>query len=166
MRAIGTNAIPWLLKEFRPDSAWPHKLNRLLNKQGIIKYRFRIRDHLRRGTMGFFALGELGESAIPMLLTLVEEYPGYVPGALAGIGHPAVPALQKCLANSKLYTNSLGAYAIIPGNTINEIFNASQAGPFSKSDLEIFLPRIQAWALQTTNLQAQRKATEFLKLNE
>src|SRR5437867_1114786 len=61
MRAMGTNAIPWLLKEFRPDAAWRWKLNQVLNKQGIIKYRFPNRDHLRRGTMGFYALGELGE---------------------------------------------------------------------------------------------------------
>src|ERR1043166_3282614 len=52
MRGMGTNAIPWLLKEFRPHAAWPYKLNQVLNKQGIIKYRFPITDHLRRGTMG------------------------------------------------------------------------------------------------------------------
>ncbi len=163
VRGMGTNAIPWLLKEFRPDSAWPYKLNQVLNKQGIIKYRFPIRDHLRRGTMGFVALGEMGEPAIPTLLTLVEEYPSYVPGALAGIGRPAVPALQKCLANSKVYTNSLATYAPIPGNTISEIFSAAQAGPFSWLDLEIFRPTMQAWALQSTNLHAQGNATWFLE---
>src|SRR6266481_1691101 len=37
VRAIGTNAIPWLLKEFRGGgAAWRGKLNLLLEKQSLI----------------------------------------------------------------------------------------------------------------------------------
>ncbi len=165
IRAIGTNAIPWLLKEFRysKSAAWSWRINEILNKQNLIKYRIPIVDRLKRGAWGFGALGELGESAIPKLMTLVEDYPGYVPGALAGIGRPALPALQQCLANTKLYTTSIGVYAIVPGNTISEIFNATSLGPFTKSEISIFLPTIQAYALQSTNSQAQSKATWFLE---
>ncbi len=164
VRAIGTNAIPWLLGELRDDAAaWRWRLNQLLNRQHVIKYRFAdANDRLSRATLGFWALGETAAPAIPQLLALVEKYPGFVPGALAGIGRPAVPALQQCLTNMTMYTNSLGSYAIIPGNTINDIFNATSFGPFSKSDLGSFLPAIQAWAQQSTNRQAQGKAAYFL----
>jgi hypothetical protein len=164
VRAIGTNAIPWLLEEFYSgNETWRWKLNRLLNKQHVIKGRLMTKDdRLLRGTLGFMALGELGEPAIPMLLNIVEEYPGYAPGALAGIGRPALPALQQCLTNNFLYTNSLGVYAIVPGNTISEIFNATSYGPFSKADVAFLLPTIQAWAQQSTNAQAQSKAAWFL----
>lgn len=164
VRAIGTNAIPWLLRDYHHSgSVWQWRLNQLLNKQPLIKYRFRdANDRLRRATVGFRALGEMGEPAIPDLLALVQAHPGFVPGALAGIGRPAVPALQQCLTNMTRYTNSLGSYAIIPGNTISEIYNATSLGPFLKSDIGIFLPAIQAWARQTTNQQAQTKAQWFL----
>jgi hypothetical protein len=164
IRAIGTNAIPWLLREYRQGGgAWRWKLNQLLAKQPVFKYRFRAaKDRPYRATTGFKALGEVAEPAIPELLAMVEAYPGYIPGALAGIGRPAVPALQQCLANTRLYTNSIGVYAIIPGNTISDIFNATSFGPFSKADIGVFLPAIQAWARQTTNTQAQTKAQFFL----
>ncbi len=164
VRAIGTNAIPWLLKEYRHrGGVWTWRLNQLLNKQRLIKHRFRdANDRLHRATVGFRALGEMAEPAIPDLLAIVEACPGYVPGALAGIGRPAIPALQQCLTNLTLYTNSLGSYAIIPGNTISDIYNATSLGPFSKSDIGVFLPAIQAWARQTTNRQAQTKAQWFL----
>jgi hypothetical protein len=150
IRAIGTNAIPWLLKEFRSDPA-----------------EFGLKDgqrdqHLTRGSLGFWALGEIGAPAIPRLLKLVEEYPGYAPGALAGIGRPAVSALHQCLANTKMYTTTTGTYAIIPGNTISDMFNATSYGVFSKTDILVFIPAIEAWAEQSTNRQAQLKAVSFL----
>ena len=164
VRAIGTNAIPWLIEDYRHRArVWKWRLNQLLKKQKLVNYRLRdANDRPYRATVGFRALGEMAEPAIPELLALVEACPGYVPGALAGIGRPAVPALQQCLTNMTLYTNSLGSYAIIPGNTISEIYNATSFGPFSKSDIEIFLPAIEGWARQTTNQIAQAKAQWFL----
>jgi hypothetical protein len=164
IRAIGTNAIPFLLGEYRQKGdAWKWRVNQLLNKQHFIKARFPDPNvRLRRATFGFRALGEIGEPAIPDLLSLVEATPGYVPGALAAIGRPAIPALQRCLTNMTPYTNSMGTYAIIPGNTVSEIFNATSLGPFSKADVGVFLPQIRAWSRQTTNTQAQSKAQFFL----
>jgi hypothetical protein len=164
IRTIGTNAIPWLLKEYRGGGVWQWRLNQLLSKQRMIKYRFPdVNDRLTRATLGFRALGEIGEPAIPDLLAIVNAYPGYAPGALAGIGRPAIPALQQCLTNMTMFTNSAGAYALVPGNTITEIFNATSAGPFSKSDIEVFLPTIEAWARQATNQQAKSHATWFIE---
>lgn len=164
VRAMGTNAIPWLLHQFRPSSSsWHWRANQQPNRQKIIKFRFPdINMRLQRAATGFCALAELGESAIPALLERVEVYPGYVPGALAGIGRPAIPALHQCLANTRLYTNSAGIYAIAPGNTISEIFNATSLGPFDKSDTTVFLPTITNWVQQTTNQQAKSKAQWFL----
>lgn len=165
IREIGTNAIPWLLKCFQNDGSLRlSRLNWMLDKQSFIAYRFPTPDaRLAIGTMGFWALGDLGEPAIPELMALVNQHPGYVPGALAGVGRPAIPALQICLANTTPYTTSIGSYAIIPGNTITDIFNATSFGPFSKDDIAVFLPAIEAWAIQTTNLQAQTKAKRFLE---
>ncbi len=165
IRAIGTNAIPGLLHQYRQrGDVWKWRVNQLLNKQHLIKFRFRNADaRLYRATVGFRALGELGEPAIPGLLSLVEACPGYVPGALAGIGRPAIPALHRCLTNMTLYKTSIGSYAVIPGNTISDIFNATSLGDLKKSDTGVFLPAIRAWAQQTTNTQAQTKAQWFLE---
>src|SRR6185503_8508223 len=101
IRAIGTNGIPWLLHDLGTkgnELYW--RCNQVLKKQGIIKYRFpEAHDRLRRACLGFHALGESAASAIPDLLKLVEVQPGYVPSALAGVGRPAIPALQQCLTN-------------------------------------------------------------------
>src|SRR5688500_10641512 len=50
VRAIGTNAIPWLLHEMSADgSRWQWRLNQLLGHQSVIKYRFPDADsRLRR----------------------------------------------------------------------------------------------------------------------
>src|SRR5437899_162089 len=59
---------PWSL------SIW--KLNQLLNKQRLIRYRFPdINARLTHSTVGFWELGEIGEPAIPLLLTLVPFTP-------------------------------------------------------------------------------------------
>jgi hypothetical protein len=47
----------------------------------------------------FWALGKIGASAIPELVTLMDQQPDAVPSALAGIGAPALPALELCLAH-------------------------------------------------------------------
>ncbi|MBN9689229.1 MAG: hypothetical protein J0M24_03235 [Verrucomicrobia bacterium] len=168
IRAIGTNAIPWLLRELHQSGGRGNllrfRLNQFLEKQTLIQWRVRdayYRDY--RATVGFKALGEIAQPAILELLTMVEANPAFVPGALAGIGRPAVPALMQCVTNTRPYTNQLGVYAAIPGNTISALFNATSLGNFSKADTGIFLPAIQAWAIQTTNMPAQSKAQFFLE---
>jgi hypothetical protein len=155
VRAIGTNALPWLFSQLRAHgSRWQWQLNKLLARQSIIKYRFPDVDAgPRRATAGFRALGELAEPAIPELLSLVEEKPGYVPDALAAIGPAAVPALQQCLTNSRSYMTSIGQIMPIPGNTIGAIHNAINAGRLSRSDVAVLMPAIRDWA-QSTNRSA------------
>ena len=165
VRAIGTNALPWLLGPFRSDGAGLRgDLNQLLEKQSIIKFRFLdINARLSRATGGFQALGELAEPAIPVLLSLVDKKPGYVPGALAAIGPAAVPALRQCLTNTHSYATSVGQIMPIPGNTIAGIHNAINAGRLSKSDVADLMPAIRDWAAQSTNSNAGRYAADFLR---
>src|SRR5262245_52621078 len=58
VRAIGTNALPWLIHEMgAKGSTLRSRLNQLLARQSVIKYRFL--DHhnqVRRACMGFAAL--------------------------------------------------------------------------------------------------------------
>jgi hypothetical protein len=166
VRAIGTNALPWLLSEFHAHGSLPTwRLNQLLDKQTVIKCRFPdANSRLRRATFAFDTLGDLAKPAIPDLLNLVEVAPGYVPNALAAIGPSAVPALQQCLTNTRSFSTSAGQIAPIPGNTIGAIHTAISTGRLSKSDAAIFLPAIRDWA-QSTNRSAVQfdYATPFLR---
>jgi len=152
VRAIGTNAIPWLLNEMSAKgSRMQWRLNQLLGRQNVITYRFPNLDtRLRRAFVGFQALGPIAELATPELLRLVEDKPGWVPGALASIGPAAVPALQQCLTNYYSYMSSVGQITPIPNNTIAYIYNAIQGGRLSTSHAAIFLPAVRVWS-QSTN---------------
>ena len=151
VRAIGTNAIPWLLHELsaRRGGALKWRLNQLLGRQTLIKFRFEdSHPPLRRAVMGFAALGPIAEPAIPSLLKLIEEGgPGYTATALAYVGPPAIPALQQCVTN---YRSLDGKFAYIPGETIASIFNSIMARRLSNSHAALFLPAVKAWA-QSTN---------------
>lgn len=164
VRAISTNALPWLLAEMRvKGSRWQWEINQRLAKQKVIKYRFPNSDaRLRRATIGFQALGELAQPAIPELLTLLESKPGYVPGALAAIGPAAVPALQQCLTNTCSFATSIGPFAPIPGNTIGAVHNAMIVGRLTKKDVSVLVPAIREWN-KSTNGHAARYAADFLK---
>jgi hypothetical protein len=164
VRAIGTNAIPWLLADLRAKrNPWEWRLNQLLGKQHLINFRFSDIDKRRsRATFGFEALGEAAAPAIPALLGMVEDQPGYVPSALAGIGAPALPALGQCLTNTRSYATSIGQFAPIPGSTIGALYNAINLGRISQSKAAFLLPTIRQWA-QSTNQNAAWYAASFLK---
>jgi hypothetical protein len=166
VRAIGTNALPWLLYELRAEgSRLQSRINQLLARQSIIKYRFPdVNTRLRRACRGFEALGPIAEPAIPELMTLVEATPGYVPSALAAIGPPAVPALQQCLTNYYSCTSSVGRIVPIPNNTIGAVYNAISAGRLSNSHASLFLPAVKAWAQSTNkNPALYDSASDFLR---
>ena len=103
IREIGTNALPYLLRDLDPppESRLKRLLAELLRKQTFIKMRLRTSDEKsRQATWAFKALGAAAVPAIPQLVTLLEKNPGYVPGALAGIGPDAVPNLCQALDSS------------------------------------------------------------------
>lgn len=163
VRAIGTNALPWLLLEMHAeDMGMNNWINWALDKQRVVKYRMPdIHYRLQRATIGFQLLGELAEPAIPELLSLVDSKPAYVPSALAYIGPRAVPALHQCLTNTRPYRPS-GDMVLIPRNTIVAIHTAMLLGRLSKSDVAILMPTIRDWA-QSTNEQVSSHAVRFLQ---
>lgn len=165
VRAIGTNAIPWLLEEMerRPSgTAWRWRVNQVLKKQTLISYRVPQPNHQMRAEVGFRALGELGEPAIPAILAFVAQQPHYV-SMLAAIGPPAIPALQNCLTNSVLSTNTFGNLGnLVPAHTISAVFHAGTVGSLTFPDILILVPSIKAWAAQSTNHSAQHNAASFL----
>ena len=165
VRAIGTNAILWLLEEMETHpsgTAWRWRVNQVLKKQTLISYRVPQPNHQMRAEVGFRALGGLGEPAIPTILALVAKHPHYVP-LLAAIGPPAIPALQNCLTNSALSTNTSGNLGnLVPATKISAVFHAGTVGSLTFPDILILVPSIKAWAEQSTNHTAKHSAATFL----
>lgn len=105
VRQIGTNAIPYLLDDLRSnESGLRRRVRELLAKQKLIRLKLlSSEDRLRRAIRGFEALGEKGGSAIPELEKLLPLHAGYAPGALAGIGPTAMPAITNALCHTNPY---------------------------------------------------------------
>jgi hypothetical protein len=140
VRAIGTNAIPWLLSEMT---------NQPSSGAGDERPYF----HQLRATAGFCALGETAASAIPNLLDLLEEQPELVPRALAGIGTPALSALQQCLTNAPNYVppyllNKIPRERAVV-SALAALFVEIDAGRIAKSDAVYLLPDVRVWAKDT-----------------
>lgn len=156
IRAMGTNALPWILREFDERGSIFAGFNPVLRKLSGGRLWFPTHDtNVRRATWGIWALGGLAKPAIPELLGMLDVYPGFIPSALADIGADAIPALQQCL------TNSSGPKWYYAGNTIGAIFNAISSGNMKLEDARVFLPQIEAWA-RSTNTHAARYARDFL----
>jgi hypothetical protein len=153
LRAIGTNAIPWLLCEITnqspPDAATE------------LRYL-----HQTRAKTGFWALGEIAAPAVPKLLELVEKEPQCVPSALAGIGSPGLSALERCITNAPHF---------VPPYLLNEIPSEQAAvsalgalyvsidiGRTAKADATRLLPAIRPWA-KDTNREANYWARGVLR---
>lgn len=159
MRAIGTNAIPWLTDELIRPAPLAWRINQLLDKQSVIKYRLPTTApfpywHQLRARAGFWALGEIAEPAIPKLASLLEREPEFAPSALAGIGARALPALEKCLTNTRPYHASSGPQAKLPGSPIGGLYVAIDLGRISRSEAAYLLPTIRVWYEQNTNRDA------------
>ena len=157
IRAIGSNAIPWLLNDIQhPGLPWRFRANVLLEKQHLVNFRFHDAYYnLQQAMYGFCALGEQAKPAIPDLLKLVSKSPAYVPVMLANIGPDAIPALQQCLTNTyseQVFDTSTRTYVRncpIPGQTIFAIHNAINFGRIPKSYALLFVPAVRAWSVST-----------------
>jgi hypothetical protein len=164
MRAIGTNAIPWLVSELkRPRSlAWRlelWRLNNLLQKQQFIKYRFPglldAQKPQSRARAGFWALGEIARPAIPSLMGLVEQEPNCAPSALAGIGASGLAGLHHCLSNVPPPNAKSAPNARAAASALGGLYVAIDVGRISRSEASYLLPVIQSWAqVKITNSDA------------
>ena len=151
VRAIGTNAIPWLLRQLSATPWTPAGTN------NAARY-----APQSRGRCGFWALGEIGTPAIPSLVNLIEQQPDAVPSALAGIGAPALPALEGCLTNVRgdLSLDSPKARSV--ASALGGLFVAIDAGRIPTNRAAYLLPTIRGWA-HSTNRGAAYWATGVLR---
>lgn len=76
IRALGTNALPWLLYEFTcPDSKWKRKVDSWI--AGHTRWDFRLSDHANRMYRAYCGLVTLGPGMAPALPELAKclDYP-------------------------------------------------------------------------------------------
>jgi RNA polymerase sigma factor (sigma-70 family) len=84
-----------------------------------------------QATWAFDALGPSGKAAIPKLTKLLEQNPGYVPGALAGIGRDALPELMNALTNGSFWVRD---------NAAAYLANAIDSGKITPDDASAAFP--------------------------
>ena len=102
-----------------------NKAGEAIRKMGVKTLPFLLADladekpkdnRYSQATWAFDALGPIGKPAIPKLTKLLEQNPGYVPGALAGIGRDALPELLSALTNGSFFVRDNAAAYL--GNAI------------------------------------------------
>ena len=119
IRQMGVKTVPFLIA----DLADKHPTN----------------DHLySQATWAFDALGSVAKPAIPKLTKLLEQNPGYVPGALAGIGRDALPVLLEAMTNQNFFVRD---------NTAAYLANAISSDKISAEDAR------PAFSIAVQNLQ-------------
>lgn len=122
IRIMGPKTVPFLLAAL-DDEKYTNRY-RLSTR--------RASDALaRQATWAFDALGPIGKSAIPELQRIISKNPGYVPGALAGIGSNAVPDLLADLTNENFW---------VKDNTAAAIANAILAGKIDAAEFSAAFP--------------------------
>jgi RNA polymerase sigma factor (sigma-70 family) len=97
IRKMGVKTLPFLLADLADEKAKDNRYS--------------------QATWAFDALGSIGKPAIPKLTKLLEQNPGYVPGALAGIGRDALPELLNALINGSFWVRDNAAAYL--GNAIS-----------------------------------------------
>jgi len=154
VRFLGTNVIPYLLSDLKGNRStlWQYRVNRLLNKQGLIPLRFHdLEDRRRRAKWGFFALAEEATPAIPWLVQELEAKP--VPTeelfALAFTGNAAIPVLITNLTNE--------ARTYVPASASLAVATAVQLDRIALSNAQVFVP-VFTHLLQSTNPGTKAKA--------
>jgi hypothetical protein len=156
IRSMATNALPRLLHDL--DVARQPRLEeyliQLARKQSLFKLNWRnANERSRQATWAFKALGPAGSPAIPELMRLEESNPGYVPGALAGIGAVALPYLIQGLTNKNEW---------VRGNTATYLANAVSDRSISDSEARMALPLLIG-NLSDTNNNVRLQTVDALK---
>jgi hypothetical protein len=154
VRMMGTNVIPRLLADLEGNRSmlWQYRVNRLLDKQGLIPLGFHgLEDRRRRAKWGFFALGADATPAIPWLVQEIEAKP--VPTeelyALAFTGNAAIPFLITNLTNE--------ARVYVPASAALAVATAIQLDRIALSNAQVFVP-VFTQLLQSTNPSTKAKA--------
>jgi RNA polymerase sigma factor (sigma-70 family) len=111
VQKMGVKTLPFLLADLGDKNAKNNRYSRV--------------------TWAFDALGPIGKPAIPKLTKLLEQNPGYVPGALAGIGRDALPELMNALTNGSFWVRD---------NTAAYLANAIDSGKIVPDDASAAFP--------------------------
>lgn len=122
IRMMGTRTIPFLLADLGDA-----RYKRYSQKQDK-----RTPDQRNsQATWAFDALGSIGKPAIPELVRILKQNPGYAPGALAGIGRDALPELLKALTNADFFVRD---------NTAAYLANAIDEGQITPTEAQAAFP--------------------------
>ena len=134
IRKMGAKTLPFLLADL--GDARYERYSRKQNK--------RTSDQRNsQATWAFDALGSIGKPAISELTRMLEQNPGYVPGALAGIGRDALPELLMALTNGDFFVRD---------NTAAYLANAIYDGKITPAEAEAAFPiAIKNLAYSSTN---------------
>ena len=154
VRMMGTNVIPRLLADLRGNRSilWRYRVNRLLDKQRLISFRFRgLEDRERLAKWGFFALAADATPAIPRLVQEIEARP--LPTeelyALAFVGNAAISILITNLTNeARIYVPASAALAVATAVHLDRI---------SLGEAQVLIP-VFTQLLQSTNPRTRAKA--------
>ncbi len=128
LHQIGSNAVPQIREMLRAeDSTAKQRLNGLLNRQSLIRFRFKsARDAHVVAMSACVALGPAAKEALPDLrrLLLGERTAPYSLQALSKIGPAAFPIVAEALTNANASFQSAEA----PGQRHMETNSATEAG--------------------------------------
>ena len=120
VRQMGTNVIPFLLADLGDENFSQLRYGRNDTRSPD--------ERLGQATWAFDALGSAAKSAIPELGKLLAVSPGYVPGAMAGIGRDALPELMQALTNDVFWVRDNAAAALADG-IYHEKFAGHEVAP-------------------------------------
>ena len=149
MKAMGTNALPWLMAQLaRPPSKWRAKFNHWSRQHK--RWRFRFTGDERRTALALGGLELLGPDITPALPELARHLddPGrsvWVARVMAGAGAPAVPCFLEGLASTNVFAHSASLHGLY-------ILTGQHA--------DVVPPLIHA--LQSTNASIRRYAAQTL----
>jgi hypothetical protein len=115
IRAIGTNAIPFVMADIRaPVTIKVRVVNWLAPRVRFLKLQpIKVEDRWIRAIRVLEALGPIAKPCLPELITLASKSTGYAESALMAVGPDALPPFTNLLATSKYPQtgNLIGALA-------------------------------------------------------
>lgn len=115
IRAIGTNALPFVMADIRARITIKDRVNNWLAPRArFLKLQPRtVEDRWIRAIRALEALGPIAKPCLPELIALTHKSTGYCEAALMAVGPDALPAFTNLLAISKFPQtgNLIGALA-------------------------------------------------------
>ena len=148
IRHMGEATLPFLLSDLVASKDSPVKRVRYEKPDDRS-----VDQRSRQASWAFDALGAAGKSAIPQLLMLMEQNPGYVPSALAHIGRDAIPYIIAALTNDNVWVRN---------NAHPAIANAVYSEKVSATEVQAAVP-FAIRNLNDTNSNTRWRAAELLQ---